>query len=284
MWKALCLLAASSLVFGSPGLGAESLATLFVPIAAHLPAANGETWASDLRLYNPSQEDVSVGLTFLSDGKDNSAASEVSVTVGAGRALLLDDVVSKTFGLMGSGAIRIRSSVSLVASSSTYLAAPFVFPGVTAPRKETFQTPAADETEWSSSASRVLSVANRFRDIEAGPSVRDSYTNVGLLNPSPDTIFLALTLIDEARFAPLGTKTVSLPPYGFAQIVDLFDAFGVSNVRLENAVLSIGAAKGPPLAFQPAPVLAYAVRQTSTFDSCGGFSKQADFLFAQRIP
>jgi hypothetical protein len=284
MAKALWVVAVFSLVFASGDLTAlESRQVLFVPVAAHLPASGGKTWSSDLNLYNAASNDASAELTFFAAGSDNSSASEVAVTVPAGRALLLEDVVARTFGFEGYGAVRIRSSVSLLASSTTFVTTPSPFPGITVPRTETFQTPAVDETEWAATASRVLFVANRFRDIEAGPSVRDSYTNIGLFNPSSDTVSVAFTLIEEARPDPLGTGTISLPPYGLTQVVDLFGYLGVSDVQTDNAILLIVASRGSFQAFGPAPLLAYAVRQTTTFADCSGTMKQADFLFAQRV-
>jgi hypothetical protein len=263
---------------------ADSVQTLFVPVAAHLPASGGAMWNSDLRLYNATGADTTADLSFLRDGQDNSSASPVTVTVPAHQTLLLEDIVSSTFGLQDSGAIRIQSSVSLVASASTYNKAPFTFPGVTEPHRETFQVVAVDETEWSSASSRLLFVANRFLDIEAGPSLRDSTTNVGLLNPNPFLISISLALTDEAQSTALGSLTLTLPPYGFTQIVDLFDAFGAAEMRINNGLLSIGATRGVSGTLEPAPVVAYAIRLTATTDTCGGHVKQADFLLAQRVP
>jgi hypothetical protein len=76
----------------------------------------------------------------------------------------------------------------------------------------------------------------------------------------------------------------ALPACGFIQIVELFVAFSAADVQVENGLVSIGAFRSPPSPSLPAAVLAYAVRQTETFADCGGFSKQADFLLAQRVP
>jgi hypothetical protein len=268
----------------SPTLIAQGSQTLFVPVAAHLPAAGGATWESDVRIYNGNNEDTTVDLTFLRAGQDNSSASGVSMTVQAQQALLLEDVVSSTFGLQDYGAIRTQSTLPLVVSASTYNKAPFTFPGIVEPRRETFQTEAVDDTEWPSTAPRVLFVANRFLSIEAGPSLRDSTTNVGILNPNPYLISVTVSLTDETQSTPLGSQTLTLPPYGFSQIVDLFDAFGAAGLRIDQALLLLEASRGVSASLEPAAIVAYAVRQTSTSDTCGGVAKQADFLLAKRIP
>ena len=283
--RMLQVLVLLSVLFWPRHAGAvEGHQILFVPVVAHLGASGGATWVSDLRLHNPNLEDASSGLTFLRAGSDNSAAVEVPVALASGETRLIQDVLVSAFGTTDTyGAVRIRSSVPLIASSSTYLATPSPFPGTTIPYKETFQSVALDESEWSSLAFRFLFVANRFRAVEAGESVRDSSTNVGLLNPTADPIAVSLVLLDQDQSITLGGTTISLPPYGFIQIVDLFAAFSAADVRVENGLVSIGAFRSPPSPSLPAPVLAYAVRQTETFADCGGLSKQADFLLAQRV-
>ena len=272
-----------ALLWGRCAVAAQGPQTLFVPVVAHLAASGGTTWLSDLRLHNPNQDSASSGLTFLRAGSDNSAAVEVPVALASGETRLIQDVLVSAFGAVDTyGAVRIRSSVPIIASSSTYLATPYPFPGTTIPNKETFQSVALDESEWSSSAFRFLFVANRFFAVEAGADVRDSSTNVGLLNPTADPIAVSLVLLDQDRSMTLGATTITLPPYGFIQIVDVFAAFNAADQRVENGLVSIGAFRSSPTL--PAPVLAYAVSQTDTFDDCGGFSKQVDFLLAQRVP
>ncbi len=274
------------------GLAARSLTALeplhvmFVPVAAHLPSTDEKVWESDLRLYNASARDAAVSLAFLPAGTDNANVSETPVNLPAGRAVLLDDVVQKTFGVTGYGGIRVRSSVALLASSATYLATPNPgHPGVSVAPVETIEVPVLDEIEATSGAARALFVSNRFDQIEAGPDYRSSFSNVGLLNPMPSgSIQVVLTLTDQQTNALLGTTTLELPPYGFIQIVDVFDVLGASAVRTANAILMITSTRGGSGLPAAAPVIAYATRQMLTLGGCGERVKQADFLIAKALP
>ncbi|HXI11949.1 MAG TPA: hypothetical protein VNM92_04810 [Thermoanaerobaculia bacterium] len=83
--------------------------TLVVPVAASTPGVNDTNWKSELFFHNAGRIAVPVTLTFHSV---TGTASPVSMTLAPRSRVSLDDVVAKTFGSSGIGAIEITADAA----------------------------------------------------------------------------------------------------------------------------------------------------------------------------
>jgi len=93
---------------------AETGGALTIPVAGRAPGANGTFWRSDITLYNPSSNSVTLTLRY--------AGATKSVSLGANDTTVLSDVLSQ-FGLpSGSGAVQVTwtSATGPVVTSRTY--------------------------------------------------------------------------------------------------------------------------------------------------------------------
>jgi len=245
---------------------ARAETVLYVPGAGHLSVASGIIWQTDIRLFNPGSEAISVALAFLPPGLDNTNARETTVSVSPSRSLVLADVVSSTFSTSGLGAVRLTSAAQFLATSETYAVnnpVP-VLPGVSGFHSTSLVIPAVDASMLSPRA--MVFTSNSYGQIESGPAFRLTYSNLGLVNPGTDYIEVAVALIDEDTGIAAGSKTLSLPPGGFLQTGDIFSAFGIAASPLANAIITVSATQAPlPCACPsvnccpsaPAPILAY---------------------------
>jgi PKD repeat protein len=96
----------------------ETGGALTIPVVGRAPGANGTFWRSDITLYNPSTNSVTLTLRY--------AGATKSISLGANDTTVLSDVLSQ-FGLTsGSGALQVTwtSSTGPVVTSRTYTTAP----------------------------------------------------------------------------------------------------------------------------------------------------------------
>jgi len=90
---------------------------LLVSAAARTPGSQGSFWTSSLQLVNAGEQTAATSIELL-PGPDSSPAS-ASQTIDPGAALVIEDLVGALVGGRGSGAVRVRSTGSLVASTRT---------------------------------------------------------------------------------------------------------------------------------------------------------------------
>jgi len=110
------------LVLAAASAAALTPATMLViPAASRGPGAGTSVWQMDMFLGNAGSQSANVTMTWLERNTDNSGAPSVSVTVPAGRTMVLADVILDRFGIdAGSGAILITSNVPITATSRIY--------------------------------------------------------------------------------------------------------------------------------------------------------------------
>jgi len=191
-----------------------------VPAAAHTPGLGDTFWVTDLDLLNPGRQAANAELYFLPTGVDNSAAEAVSVEVPAGTSLPLDDVVSTLFGTEGNGAIRVRSSIPLVIASRTFTTGDDGTYG-----QYIAGVPAGQFTPPGSAA--------LLAGLERSAAFR---TNLGLANAAATTATAVVELYG-ADGGLLSTRDLTLPPYGFVQLTDIFNLQGHPEVADAFAVV-----------------------------------------------
>ncbi len=112
----------SILVLAAASAAALTPATMLViPAASRGPGAGTSVWQMDMFLGNAGSQSANVTMTWLERNTDNSGAPSVSVTVPAGRTMVLADVIQDRFGIdAGSGAILLTSNVPISATSRIY--------------------------------------------------------------------------------------------------------------------------------------------------------------------
>lgn len=68
---------------------------LFVIAAGHGPGAEGSFWVTDLYVMNPGEDPITITVTFLERGMDNSDAEGQQFDLEGGELLVIEDVVAE---------------------------------------------------------------------------------------------------------------------------------------------------------------------------------------------
>ncbi len=152
--------------------------TLLVGAAARTSGSQGSFWTSSLQLVNAGLSPASASIELL-PGPNTSPVIE-SLELAPGEALVLDDVVGDLVGGRGAGALRLRSTEALAATTRT----------ATAARPGSFGQgiPAVGETS-------VASDGEALRLFGFSPDAAFR-TNLGLFNPGSDEVSLILRFYD----------------------------------------------------------------------------------------
>ncbi len=212
-WLAIC-----------PSAAAQTV--LYIPASAHAEGKNGTFFVTDARIFNPGATSLGVSLAFLVPNSDNRTAPEVTVQVSPRRSIALDDVVSRTLGAGGGGAIRMRSSGLFQGVSRTYNNAN--------PAAGTFglSIPGVQKN-----AALTLGVLPFLSNRPGTPGFR---SNVGFVNPEDAPVSVTVKLLSDSTGVTLGQTVVDLQPQGFHQINDIFAQLGLGD-STENASLTFSA-------------------------------------------
>ena len=191
-----------------------------VPASAHAGGKDGTFWLTDLDLYNPGAMDVTVAIAFLPAGGDNSAAPQEFFTVPAGAALELQDVVSSALKREGAGALRLRSSGQIVVASRTYNTA----------STGTFG-------QFIAGVPEALAIPPGEAVVLAGlESSADFRTNIGVASAGAANATVTVEL-HASSGTLLATRNISVPPYGWFQVTDIFTEQGLGTVPDAYAVV-----------------------------------------------
>jgi len=218
--------------------------TRIIPGAASASGVGDAFFVTDVRLFNPDPaSSATVYLSFLDRDADNSAVTEVPVTVPPRQGLAYDDIVTDFFGLSEvSGAIRLRSSRDFLATSRTYNLGG---------EQGTYGSFIAGLTDAEAIDHGILlQVVND----PAGDGFR---ANVGFVNPSLNTTEVTVSVYDADTGVLIGEKGLSLQPRTFSQINNVFKFVGQRNRVAGNACVEFSSSR---------PVFAYAAVIDNTSD------------------
>lgn len=188
-------------VYVAPVLTASEGADLWIAAAAHVAGYNGSSWRTDLTVAATETADASVRIQYLPADSDNGSPTEAAVTIPAGGATLIPDVLDTLFGAEGAGALRlIVASGTVQAVSRTY-----------------------NETANGTYGQFIPAVPSTVGIGENGTGVlvqlrKDTafHTNVGLVNLTGAPVETEITWF-AADGTALGTRTVTLPAFSFHQ-------------------------------------------------------------------
>ena len=204
-----------------PPIGQPGVSNAVIATAAHTPGLAGTQWVTDVELFNPSTDAATAVLYYLPRGADNTVATRRVVTVPAGQAVRLADVVGQLFGLTGSaGALVVSSSQPLLVTSRTST-------GSSAGTLGQF-VPGLPAT-----AALAAGQEGRLIQLSENASYR---TNVGFASVSAAPTSVTVTLY-RANGGLLGALPVTLPPFGSAQVTEILPAIGVASVDDAFAVV-----------------------------------------------
>jgi hypothetical protein len=193
-----------------------------VSASAHVLGAAGSNWVSDVVIHNPGAAPTTATLFFLKKGLDNSGATGASVAVPAGSSVKLGDVVKTTFAeTKASGALLIGSEDRLLVTSRTY---------------NNLTTGTYGQYIEGYPVTQAIGANEEVRLIQLTKS--SVYrTNIGFANATANELAVLVALY-RADGSSLGTRTVTVPPYGYAQEDDIFAKLGVASAEDAYAVVS----------------------------------------------
>jgi len=197
--------------------------TLWVPAAANASGGSGRL-QTDVWIFNPStQETLTVFITFLRGGQDNSGATGLPVAVAPREQIALVNILDSLFHTSGTGALRLEGNLPFRVTSRT-----FNIPNN--PEIGTFGL-ALPGQSIGSSLSRVT--------LAGLSSTTGTRTNVGLLNPQPESVKVVVELF-AANGTLLGAGEVTLRPSEWVQpnIVTLVGLDVSTQIQGAYAILS----------------------------------------------
>ncbi len=204
-----------------PGSDAEVAQSIMIPVVAKIGGFEGTNWVSDVRVYNPGAEIVSLDLELRPEHGTGGNTEVRSVLLDPGRVLALDDVVGSLFGLTRSvGSLRIAvkgGPAPLLVTSRTYNLTPNGTYGQFIPSMSTGFGPG------SSAAVAHLASTAEFR------------TNIGVCEVGGGSVTVRYALKDGDGVTE-GVGSVSLGPYEMIQVNGLSAALGTAggaNLRVD---------------------------------------------------
>jgi hypothetical protein len=213
-----------------------------VPVAGHVTNGLGQTFVTDLRVFNPSYDTAAAAeLEYFAAGTtpNTNATTAIAVNIPARGTAALDDVTGATgLNISGSiGAIRVTSAEKLAVTSRIYA-------DLRSTGKGTFGQFAAGQPRANALRRGVLpQLSNHTVDLTSG-----FRTNIGFFNPNNAPVTVRLELRDTA-----GTLTAStlLTLQAWSQQQNPLATYftGVDLGNFANLTLSFDAS---------APIVAYA--------------------------
>lgn len=213
-----------------PGSGAHASAAvgsvLYVPAAAHAAGANGANWRSDVEVLNPGSASASFTIQLLRRDANNASPASRSYSLGANQARRFGDILFSEFAADGAAALRfLVTSGSIVVTSRTYNLVgqnPWSLP-----QGASFGqfVPGLDETEaiGYGQEGRLIHLTQR----PAG-DLDGFRTNIGIVNASavPIDVRIDFYRSDGTWLGKRDGSDTNLPPYGFRQLDQAFNAWG----------------------------------------------------------
>ena len=198
--------------------------TWFLPSSARAAGQGGSFYTTDLTVANRTAPDATVTFKFLGHDVDGRNGVEQTLSIGAGQAVTLGDVLGNVFGVFsGYGAIRVSSqaaSLNILGQTST--------PG---PSGGTFgqSVPAAAQADLVTAAA-PRSIAG----IREDASFR---TNLILANATDAALSVAVTLV-SADGTQLAAGAYTLLPLGMTQVTQVVRDLGITaDVRTARLLL-----------------------------------------------
>jgi len=176
--------------------------TFWIAAAANATGANNTLFQTDVWLYNPTADPITVNMFFLRGGQDNSDATAVPVTVAAHGQDRYVNILQSAFGSEGIGALRFESQSTFRVTSRTYNVPP------NSSQIGTFGLAIPGQDIGASlSRATLTGLANSAA----------SRTNIGVLNPQPTSTTVKIEVFG-ADGAVIRSETIALRPSEWIQL------------------------------------------------------------------
>lgn len=206
----------------------QSREAIFVSAAANAQGGNGTFFRTDVWIFNPSDSNANVTITFLVAGRDNRDAQGRSINVLPQQQVALSNILQTVFELSSmTGALKFESEQRIRVTSRTYNVPP-------------------DSTVTGTFGLSIpgLPLSSSIgRGLIAGLSNNDtSRTNVGVLNPQPNPITVTFKLF-RADGTLLAEGSKGFAPLEWFQANTIFSFLGVTQ-PIDNAYLRIESTEG----------------------------------------
>ncbi|MCU1348939.1 MAG: hypothetical protein JWO56_1969 [Acidobacteria bacterium] len=212
-----------------------------IPVAGHVTNGLGQTFVTDVRIFNPSYDNVADALVeYFQAGTTANTNANQSLTVAVlprGTAILDDVAGDARLNVPGSvGALRVSGASKLAVTSRIYA-------DLRTSGKGTFGQFAAGTPRSNALRRGVLPQLSNHADLSSGYR-----TNVGFFNPNTQSVGVRMELRNEAG-ALVGMNVVTLAGLSQQQgsLAGYFSSLDLSNAQ--NLTLSFDAG---------APVVGYA--------------------------
>ena len=185
-----------------------------IPAAAHAAGQNNTTWLTDVKIFNPDSQNLTLHMQYRPTGSDNSGAAVVDLPpISPNNTYQLLDIVANAFQVSsGTGAIYITySSVTKlpVIQSNTYN-----IPSGSDPSAGTYGQYIPAVPIWASESDPTIYLEGLRI---SGDPLTGFRTNVGLVNLSTSSTFVNVEIWSE-----LGKKVTAngftVAPYGQRQL------------------------------------------------------------------
>ena len=176
--------------------------TLYIPgvINAQNPAI-GTFFKTDVWIQNSDDAPLTVTLTYLPGGQDNSGTTGLPVVVPARGQLALRNILESVFGTTGAGALRLEGHAPFRATSRTY----------------NVPANAAQIGTFGLSIPAQSIGASMGRATLPGLAQNaSSRTNIGLMNPQPVSLDVKVEVFSSMG-ALLGSRSITLRPGEWVQ-------------------------------------------------------------------
>ncbi len=199
---------------------------VIVPSSARLAGANGSFFTTDLVLSNPSSEAATATVTFLSHDQPDGPPPAADVLLEPGQVRRVADALATLFGIeSGWGALRVTSSgpgLAVAAETST----PSSSGGTYGQSVPAF---AAGELAEAGAPAVLAGFRDdaRFR------------TNLVLANAGATAALVDIVLEDVAGI-PIGTTSVTLPPFAMTQLSRVGRLLAGGDVSVGRLIVTLG--------------------------------------------
>lgn len=183
---------------------------LYVPVVGKVAGAAGTNFVTDVRIINHGAATANVTLDYFQQSVSGHTAPSASstTTVAPGQQKVLDDVI----GILGSsslGGLRVTSNENVEVRARVLNDLRASGQGTTG-----FAVNAGELGDASQSGTLGFLSAASVADIGSGVGFR---TNIGYFNPTATPATATFTARRTDNGSVLGTKTITIPGYGFVQ-------------------------------------------------------------------
>ena len=216
----------------------------FIPVVGKVGGAAGTNFVTDVRIINRGTTDASVTLDFFQQSATGHTASTASriITVAPGEQRVINDVIG-FLGTSGLGGLRVTSTgtVDVLARVINDLRS-------TNEGTAGFAVSSRALADAKTSGTLGFLTTSSAADISARTGFR---TNIGYFNPTGAPVTATFTARRSEDGSVLGSRTITIPEFGFAQqgAFDLINDVALANLVQDNFYVTWTSTGGPLLVY-----------------------------------